>query len=366
MATAPRPAERAAKRTRTRIGLRSLPIKLDTPPMEAQARRRAAGGDGLAVRAEVGRLPLPRLPRRRRGRARSPSRASRWRATSPRWSTRSRRCRRALRARRRARRSRSAARSRSTTLLHAHPSGGEPRRASWRARRRRVLIALRLLVDADGAAAARRAAERAARARSKRSRRALRRAPRICALAGTRDRAPARALAAPARGGELDGVDRQAPRPALPARASAAMQKVKRLRTADCVVGGFRYADGSRDGRLAAARPLRRRGPAAPRRLHLDASRPPSGKALTEQARAADRAARLHRQRAGRPEPLEHRAQRRVGAAAARAGGRGALRPLHRRPLPPRHAPAALAPRQGAGAVRLRSIASARRRRRSW
>ena len=36
MATAPRPAEAAAKRTRTRVGLRSLPIKLGTPPMEAK------------------------------------------------------------------------------------------------------------------------------------------------------------------------------------------------------------------------------------------------------------------------------------------------------------------------------------------
>ena len=36
MATAARPAERAAKRPRPRIGLRSLPVKLGTPPMEAK------------------------------------------------------------------------------------------------------------------------------------------------------------------------------------------------------------------------------------------------------------------------------------------------------------------------------------------
>ena len=74
-----------------------------------------------------------------------------------------------------------------------------------------------------------------------------------------------------------------------------------------------------------------------------------------EEARSAARAAGLHRQRAGRTEPLEHRAQRRMGAAAARARRRGPLRPRHRRPLPPRHAAPALAARQGAAAVHLRA-----------
>ena len=39
------------------------------------------------------------------------------------------------------------------------------------------------------------------------------------------------------------------------------MQKIKKFRSADCVVGGFRYAtnkvEGQEGGRLAAARPLR-------------------------------------------------------------------------------------------------------------
>ena len=56
-------------------------------------------------------------------------------------------------------------------------------------------------------------------------------------------------------------------------------------------------------------------------------------------------------ERAGRAEPLEHRALGRLGAAAARAGRRGALRPRHRRPLPPRHQVPALASRQGARAM---------------
>ena len=36
------------------------------------------------------------------------------------------------------------------------------------------------------------------------------------------------------------------------------MIKVKQQRTADCVVGGFRYAEKKHGGRLASARPLRR------------------------------------------------------------------------------------------------------------
>ena len=36
MATAPRPAEAAGKRVRAKTGLRSLPVRLGTPPMEAK------------------------------------------------------------------------------------------------------------------------------------------------------------------------------------------------------------------------------------------------------------------------------------------------------------------------------------------
>ena len=92
-----------------------------------------------------------------------------------------------------------------------------------------------------------------------------------------------------------------------------AMLKIKRLRTADCVVGGFRYATGSQAGRLAAARPLRRRGPARSCRLHLgDLRRRAAG--ADAQARRLARRARLHRRCARRSEPLVHRAQRRNGS----------------------------------------------------
>jgi ATP-dependent DNA ligase len=46
VATAPRRAETAAKRTRPRIGLRSLPVKLGTPPMEAKLVDDLPDGEG--------------------------------------------------------------------------------------------------------------------------------------------------------------------------------------------------------------------------------------------------------------------------------------------------------------------------------
>ena len=85
------------------------------------------------------------------------------------------------------------------------------------------------------------------------------------------------------------------------------MIKVKQQRTADCVVGGFRYAEKKQEvGSLLLG-------------LYDDeglldhvgftSAIPAEGAAGADQeAREADRAARLHRQRARRPEPLEHRA----------------------------------------------------------
>src|SRR4029079_9217690 len=52
-----------------------------------------------------------------------------------------------------------------------------------------------------------------------------------------------------------------------------------------------------------------------------------------------------------RTEPLVDRALGRMAAAQTDAGCRGRLRPLQRRPLPPRHVIAALPSRQGAQAM---------------
>ena len=96
------------------------------------------------------------------------------------------------------------------------------------------------------------------------------------------------------------------------------MLKVKRLRTADCVVGGFRYASseqlvGSLLLGLYDDRGL----------LHhvgftsaiADKDKPAADRTPGETCRAA----RLHGRCAGRTQPLEHREIGRVAAAAARS-----------------------------------------------
>ena len=65
-------------------------------------------------------------------------------------------------------------------------------------------------------------------------------------------------------------------------------------------------------GRFAAARPLQRRGQARSCRLHLGDPRRRESRA-DQEAGGAGGAARLHRQRARRAEPLEHRADRQNG-----------------------------------------------------
>ncbi len=116
-------------------------------------------------------------------------------------------------------------------------------------------------------------------------------------------------------GGALDGVVAKACDGAYEP-GERAMLKVKRLRTADCVVGGFRYASKGHEVAIAAARPFRRRGPAAPCRLYLD--HPQRGTRRADEASGkAEGPARLHRPRPGRTEPLVHRAFRRMGEAAA-------------------------------------------------
>ena len=101
-------------------------------------------------------------------------------------------------------------------------------------------------------------------------------------------------------GATLDGV--VAKRRDLPYSSGdrSGMQKIKNYRSADCVVGGFRYNEGRRARRLAAARPLRRGRAAASRRLHLhDQARGQAG--AHQKAEGLDRAAGFYGQRAGGP-----------------------------------------------------------------
>ena len=152
-------------------------------------------------------------------------------------------------------------------------------------------------------------------------------------------------------GGALDGVI--AKRADQEYRSGErAMIKVKQQRTADCVVGGFRYAEKKREvGSLLLG-------------LYDDegkldhvgfTSAIPSAErpAADQEAREADCAARVHRQRSRRSEPVEHCPIDGLGAAQARAGGRGPLRPGDRPPFPPRHRLPSLASRQGPEAVHL-------------
>jgi ATP-dependent DNA ligase len=124
-------------------------------------------------------------------------------------------------------------------------------------------------------------------------------------------------------GPALDGIIAKRSDAAYRPGERTAMQKIKNYRSADCVVGGFRYgADGTAVGSLLLG-------------LYDD-----DGLlhhvGFTSGIRANER------------QPLGDRAHRRMEAAQAQAGGGSLLRSLQRRTLPPRHAPIALSPRQGA------------------
>ena len=107
-------------------------------------------------------------------------------------------------------------------------------------------------------------------------------------------------------GGALDGVI--AKRADHEYRSGErAMIKVKQQRTADCVVGGFRYAEKKREVGSLLLGLYDDEGQLD--HVGFTSAIPGQGAAGADQeARGADRAARLHRQRARRPEPLEHRA----------------------------------------------------------
>ena len=234
-------------------------------------------------------------------------------------------------------------------LQRIHPAASRIERLSRE--RPAVLIVFDLLVDPAGRSliarplAERRRALDAFAARHLAGRDDIRLSP------ATEDAAQARAWLS-MTGATLDGI--VAKRLDLPYQSGerTGMQKVKRRRTVDCVVGGFRYAGRPRGG-LPAPRSLRSRRAAPPRRLHVRVShRHPQDPA--RRAPPADRAARLHRPRARRAQSLEPRALRGVGAAPAGAGRRGELRPLRGRSVPSRHALPALAAGQGAAAMHAR------------
>jgi ATP-dependent DNA ligase len=103
-------------------------------------------------------------------------------------------------------------------------------------------------------------------------------------------------------GATLDGI--MAKRRDLEYRSGdrTGMQKIKNYRSADCVVGGFRYNEGKPVSARSCSAFMTMKA-SSPRRLHLgDQAR---GQARTHQeARTVDRAAGIHRQCPGRAEPL--------------------------------------------------------------
>lgn len=155
-----------------------------------------------------------------------------------------------------------------------------------------------------------------------------------------------------ASGGALDGVIAKRLDGAYQP-GERAMLKIKKRRTADCVVGGFRYERNSRLvgslllGLYNGEGKLDHVGFTAT--LHsLDR------KALTERLEGLIMPPG-HRQCTRGTQPVEHGAFRRLAAGAARIGRRGAIRSRQRRPLPARHPAVALAARQGARAMHFRA-----------
>ena len=153
---------------------------------------------------------------------------------------------------------------------------------------------------------------------------------------------------------------RQAPRSPLPLRRARRNAKSETPPHGRLRGGRISLCNGRTRCRLTIAWPVRREGTAQSRRFHIQLL---GGRAEENHAdrRAAARAVGVHRPCSGRPEPLEHAQERRVGTAQAAACGGSAIRPFHRRPISPRHAPAAPGARQIAGAMHARSSRSPQR-----
>ena len=234
----------------------------------------------------------------------------------------------------------------------APASRGEPHRAAGRERRQRSLILFDcLLTKAGQPLLARPFEERRAALEALFAKAETRTA--VAHAVHPRPRKAEAWLAG--RHVQIDGVmAKRLDLPYLP--GERAMLKVKHLRTADCVVGGFRYESGSRRVGSLLLGLYDEERPAPSCRLHLAIAEREAG--ADGAAGKADRAAGLHRQRTGRSEPLEHGEVSGMAAAAAGAGRGGALRPRHRRPFPPRHQARALAAGQGARAVHVRAVAA--------
>ena len=285
-------------------------LPLDTAPDGGAIGRGAAGRRGqVAVRAEMGRLPLPRLQGGRGGGAPREIRQALGRFFPEVVALLRALAVRAVRRRRRARhRDRWPPRLR--RAADAASSGGEPHPKACRQRRRRGSSCSTSWLGARwnpvwsiGRSAERRRALEAFR------RKASGRGAACLSRHATRQLAEGMALARRLRRRRDGVVAKRLDRPYE--AGERAMIKVKRLRTADCVVGGFRYESrGRRVGSLCSASTTRKA--ARPCRLHLDhrRARAPGSDA---DARGAARA---------RPaSPARPRAARAAGAPSGAGNG---------------------------------------------
>ena len=213
-----------------------------------------------AVRAEVGRVPLHRVPRRRRDRARLAQRPAAHPLLPRAGRAAAGRAARALRGRRRDRRGHRAAASTSTRSSSA--STRPTSRVRMLAEKTPASFVAFDLLALDDRDLTGEPFSRAAPA----AREGARRGPRPGAPHAD-DRRPGRGrgLVRPLRGRRLRRRDGQARRPALPAGQAGDVEGEarahRRLRG-----GRVPLAQGRRGGRLAAARALRRRRQPAPRR----------------------------------------------------------------------------------------------------
>ena len=139
------------------------------------------------------------------------------------------------------------------------------------------------------------------------------------------------------------------------------MQKIKFLRTADCVVGGFRYASKAKVVGSLLLGLYDEGGQARSRRLLLGIEGR-GAQGADPQARGLVKAPGFTGKAPGGPSRWSSERSARVEAARAEARRRGPVRPLLGGPLPPRHAPAALAPGQGPAPVHARAGGAGKRR----
>ena len=193
----------------------ALPVPPPVSPMLAKASAALPDGRRLVVRAEVRRLPLHRLPRRRRRRARQPQRAPAHALLPRDPATAARRAARAGRRRRRTRVAQPYGLDFDLLSLRIHP-GREPHQQA----RRRDPGQLRRLRSARGGQ------RRSARAAVRRTARPARGVPRRRAPARVphpRDHRPRRrrSLVRPLRGRRARRRGREAARRRRTSRASA-------------------------------------------------------------------------------------------------------------------------------------------------